>query len=334
MLATGRAPQPGRDDVARPELVTIPPALRARVLRVELSGLAWAPTLERYLAVIDDSIDLETGNRRAPFVLALDRSGRLDAEPVPLDGVRSLDDAESLAAGPEGTFFLLTSHSLTRHGKTRQARRQLLQLRLEGRRLRATGVLDLLQGPHDVSHQLHEAGFGLETPVDLEGVAFHEGNLYLGLKAPLLPDGSAIILRLERPMEAFARGSLDEHALSLWARIKLGVVPPTGGGLVFQGIADLLFGADGALYLCANAPKGWPADGGGSLWKGALPPRAGTLNGAILRRFPGLHPEGVAPDPGGHALTLVFDRNDRDPLWMTWPLVHRPEVRDARQIGP
>ena len=37
------------------------------------------------------------------------------------------------------------------------------------------------------------------------------------------------------------------------------------------------------------------------------------------RYFPGLKPEGVTAAPDGHTLTLVFDRDLRDPLWTTFP---------------
>jgi hypothetical protein len=44
------------------------------------------------------------------------------------------------------------------------------------------------------------------------------------------------------------------------------------------------------------------------------------MEAALVRRFPGLKPEGVTVAPDGKTLTLVFDRDRRDPLWMTWPL--------------
>lgn len=331
-LITARTPVLAEE----PAVVVIPDGLRAHVPMMELSGVAWAPTLNRFLAVVDDTIDLDTASKRAPFVVALDRSGHLDADIVPIDGIEKLDDAESLGAGPDGTFFLLTSHSPSRRGKVRKSRRQLLQLKLEGRRLRAIGVLDLLQGQNDVSHQLRKLGLPADTPVDLEGVTFHEGALFIGLKAPLDRNGAAIILRLDRPSEVFARGNLDGAALSIWGQAKLAVPGPAGGragSAVFEGVADLLFGPDGALYLCANSPKGWPPDGGGALWRIAVP-RGGMLDAKLVRRFVDLKPEGIAIAPGSGALTVVFDRNSRDPLWMTWSLGPHPNAGVNRRQGP
>ena len=101
---------------------------------------------------------------------------------------------------------------------------------------------------------MEKLGLPRGTPVDLEGLAFFDGALYVGLKAPLLPGGSAIILRLDRPAEAFAAGKLPKKTLSSWGDVELMATSPTGAK-VPQGIADLVFGPDGALYLCANAPK-------------------------------------------------------------------------------
>ncbi len=302
-----------------PQPAIVPAALRARAPQLEMSGLAWSATLDRYLVVIDDSIDLEERNRHAPYVLAMGRDGKVDAQPVPILGVDELDDAEALTAGPRDTFYVLTSHAPNRHGKLSGARRQLLALKLEQRRLRVAGTVDLLHGHGDLSHQLAKVGL-TEGAVDLEGLAYRDGALYIGMKAPLLPDGAAGIVRLAQLDGAFATGKLPEHSLTLWGSVRL-TVPALGraGASVDEGIADLTFAPDGALYLCANAPKGTPPDGGGALWRVAAP-EGQRMAAQLVRRFADLKPEGVAVAPDGQTLTLVFDRDKRDPLWVTVPL--------------
>jgi hypothetical protein len=308
-----KPPVCGASGPCRIEPLLIPPSLRPRAL--ELSGLAWAPPLDRYLGVVDEGIAL---GDQPSFVFALDRSGAVDAEPVPIVGGGELDDVEALTAGPDGTYFLLTSHAQNRHGKVGKERRRLLQLRLEGRQLRVTGELDLFDGKGEVPRQIEKLGLPRATPVDLEGLAFFDGALYIGLKDPLLPGGSAIILRLEKPAEAFAAGKLPKKALSFWGDVAL-TAPSPAGAKVPQGIADIAFGPDGALYLCANAPKSGSADGGGALWR-ITQPRGGRMTATLLRRFPDLKPEGVAVGPGSTALGLVFDRDGAEPVWTTWPL--------------
>jgi hypothetical protein len=299
--------------------VTVPAALRARVPQVELSGIAWAAPLGRYLVVIDDSIDLRDDQRHAPFVLAMDTRGRLDPEPVPVDGVDAIADAEAIAAGAKDTFYLLTSHSPNKKGKLAKARRQLLQLHLTGRRLQVTGTLDLLDGAGGIGAALLKLHLPAGTDVDLEGVAFHQNALFIGLKAPLAPDGQAIILRLDRPAAAFTAGKLPPGALAPWAtvelRIESGGLPPDDAP-VHQGIADLFFGPDGTLFLCANAPKGGPSDGGGALWR-VDKPAPDRMTAHQLQHFTGFKPEGVTVAPDGKTLTVVFDRGRHDPLWLS-----------------
>ena len=96
-------------------------------------------------------------------------------------------------------------------------------------------------------------------------------------------------------------------------------MPSTTNATVSEGIADLLFAPDGAMYLCANSPKGKTKDGGGALWRVASP-SGGQMKATLVRRFTELKPEGVATAPDKTSLTLVFDRNNRDPFWMTVPI--------------
>ena len=304
-----------------PVPVEIPAGLRARVPMLEMSGLAWSASLDRYLVVIDDSVDEDEGTRHGPFVLALGRDGKVDSEPVPVVGVDAIDDAESIVAGPDDTFFLLTSHSPNRRGKIHKSRCQLLALKLDKRKLVVTGAINLLHGHHDLVEELVALGLPASTTVDLEGLGYHDGTLYIGCKAPLLANGSALILRIDRLAEAFARGRLRKRSLSAWGEVKLSVPSPDGGP-VSEGIADLFFAGDGALYLCANSPKAAAGkDGGGTLWRVA-DQQGGQMKAQMVHRFSKLKPEGVTAAPDGKSLTLVFDRDRLDPFWMKLPLGH------------
>ena len=44
------------------------------------------------------------------------------------------------------------------------------------------------------------------------------------------------------------------------------------------------------------------------------------MSAKLVRQFPDLKPEGMAVAPGGKALTVVFDRDGRDPVWTTLSL--------------
>jgi len=297
LVITAAAPEP--------QPVAVPARLSVATSPPELSGLAWSPALERYLVVSDDTGLEVAGTKHAPFVLAMSADGRLDDAPVPIVGLDALNDAESICEGPPGTYFLLTSHSPNRNGRTKRARRQLLHLELIGRSLKVRGQADLtqLQG----GRLLGRAGPTGELALDLEAVAYRDGALYVGLKSPLSSKGEALILRLDDAVAQLAQGRVRAASVSRWAALAL--CPEAA----CEGVSDLAWLPDGSLLLVANAPKGGPADGGGSLWRfkpGEKP--------ELLRRFPGLKPEGVTLTPKP-SVVIVFDGHGAAPLWLELP---------------
>ncbi|MGC4114719.1 MAG: hypothetical protein QM765_08940 [Myxococcales bacterium] len=300
------------DPEVRP--VTVPPALAAITSNPEFSGITWSAALGRYLLVSDDTGLHEDGTAHAPFVLALDEKGRLDETPVPIRGLASLNDPESICPGPAGTFFLVTSHSPNKKGKTKPARRQLLQLALNGRELEIVGRADLLavQG----GTLLERAGLPADRPLDIEAIAFRDGALFLGLKSPLADGKHAVIVRFADAEKALKEGVVRASSLTRLAALPLCV--PVGAATVCQGVSDLLFLPDGFLVIAANAPKGGPKDGGGALWLAKAP--VGSSPPVLVRRFENLKPEGLSLDSKGTKLVVAFDRDQEQPEWMELPL--------------
>jgi len=276
---------------------------------LELSGAAWSATLSRYI-VISDDIN-EEGAKHTPLLFALSEAGQMDSAPIKIEGISDLNDPESITAGPDGSLFVCTSHSLNKKGHLPEGRRRLLQIALTAdRTAKVIGQVDLSQARTlDGKPPWGEAG-----SLDIEGIAFREGALFIGLKSPLSADGSATILRLPDVVAAVKSGAVPAGALSLWSRSRFCV--PHEGKSVCEGIADLAFLPDGSLLVAGNAPKGMPTDGGGSLWKLVLPNSAPKL----LKRFDGLKPEGIALAPDQSSAIVVFDTDGRQPLWIRWPL--------------
>ncbi len=298
--------------VIRP--IDVPAALLARTTNPELSGVVFSGRLQRYLVVSDDTGLREQDSNHVPQIYALDRAGRLDATPIPIAGIDELNDAESITAGPDDTFFVATSHSPNRKGKTPATRRQLLHLQLQGRSLRVLARLDLTQVAG--GSLLEVAGQSRAARLDIEAITFHDNDLFIGLKSPQSADGKAIVLRLRRVMEVFGRGRLQPSDFEKWAELPLCV--SREGQTVCQGIADMTFLADGSLVLAANAPKGGPKDGGGALWRAATP--VGRKPPTLLQRFEGRKPEGVCLSADRQSLIVVFDTDRNTPGWTQLPL--------------
>jgi len=188
--------------VDAPEYMQVPASLLRENLGIEASGVVWSEKLARYLVISDD-----TGtevNKHMPWLFAMSRDGVLDPTHVAIQGIDELNDAEAICAGPDGTFFLTTSHSENKKGKSKSARRQLLHLRLSGRGLSVVGRLDLTTATDANGRGLLEiAGVDPAGALDIEGLAWAQGALFVGLKSPLARDGSAVILRFDHAVEAF-----------------------------------------------------------------------------------------------------------------------------------
>lgn len=308
LLASAPPPRPPQDIAASK-------ALLARTCRPELSGLAWVASLARYLAVSDDTGLLETTSWHAPWLFTVDEQGAFDEEPLVIEGLDALDDAESITPGPKGTFFLTTSHARNKKGQAKPARRQLLWLALEGRKLSVRGRLDLTEAKDTKGQDLTALITGEEDELDIEAITFRDGALFVGFKAPLDAKGRAAIVRIEKIVEAFAAKQVDPKSISIWARPLLEVPGPDGAATP-EGVTDLLFLADGRLVLAANAPKSGKPDGGGALWLLAKP----EAKPVMLHRFEGLKPEGLTFSPDGKRIVVAFDRGQDPSQWVQVPL--------------
>ena len=304
-------------DPVFPTAIEVPPKL-ARHTRLELSGIAWLPGLGRYVVVSDDISAAH--KKHATLLFTLSDGGRLDEKPTRIDGIHELNDPESVTLGPDGSVFVCTSRSANRHGQLRESRSVLLQLAIgSDRRARILGQADLRLAPAtDVAPGTSAASAEqppwLALDLDIEAIAYREGALYIGLKAPLGPDGRARILRLSDPVRALAAGQIAPDSLSLWSESRFCV--PRNGESVCEGIADLAFLGDGQLLVLGNSPKHLPSDGGGSLWQLSAP----NAEPRLLQRFPGLKPEGISLTPDRQQAVIVFDRDGAPPLWARWRL--------------
>jgi hypothetical protein len=290
--------------------IAVPPELAAVTSNPELSGVVWSASLGRYLVVTDDSGLRSEGSSHKPLVLGLSADGALDRAPILIGGVKALNDPESICAGPDGTYFLVTSHSPNRENRTEASRRQLLQLKESGAALQVMGRTDLTKITGDRS-LLDLASLPRNGRLDIEAVAYRKGALFIGLKSPLSDRGEAVILRLSNPVDALRSGKLRPDAIQRIAAVPLCV--PADGVSVCQGISDMTFLTDGSLVVSANAPKGGPKDHGGALWH--LPAPVGKTAPVLLHRFAKLKPEGVTLSAAGRSLIVVFDCDDHAPKW-------------------
>jgi multidrug resistance efflux pump len=293
-----------------PREMQVPAALRERA-RLEPSGLAWLPDLDRYLVASDDTGRVSEA-AHAPWLFLMDPRGRLDPDPVVVEGAAALNDVEAIAARPDGALYLVSSGGVSAKGRRPSSRRMIHRVARTGRTMRVTAQADFVDA---VARSLDPAGrAALGLPADdaalegleIEGAAWVQGALLLGLKGPRPADG-ALLWRLEDPDALLQQGALRPGQLTLAARVDLRT--RDGRPAAFS---DLAADAEGSLWALSTVPEPGAAGQEGALFR-LGPTRDGRATPTRVRTFPGLKPEGLCPAADG-GMAVVFDSDDRPPF--------------------
>jgi len=303
------------EGVQPPAEMQVPEALREKS-RFEPSGLAWIPELNRYLIASDDTGIPETATDHAPYLFLMDENGNVDPDPVNLEGTAVVNDLEAVADAGNGTYYLVSSQNISKKQKRPDSRQQILRIRRAGDRFYADAAVPflavLLQSyPPE---QLRGLGLGPfekdRLPVlNIEGAAFFENTLYLGLKEPV-PAQGALIWKLNRIDELFNTPRLEKGQLTLFGNVDLG-----SAGNRRAGISDLCFDAKGDLFALSTLPDAGDEDQIGGFHRiDRLPD--GRLEARLLRSFPGIKPEGLC-STGPGKFTIATDRDNETPSFFT-----------------
>lgn len=301
--------------LATPQPMKMPAAL-ARRTRFEPSGIVAQNKDGRYLVVSDDTG--RDGDEGVPWIFAMSKDGELQADPVQIQGVDELGDIEAIAAGDAGEIYLLSSQSFSKKGKRKAARTALLRLRKQGSGFHVDGEVHLAELLDADTVRATTLGLPSGTRnLDIEGLTTRSGALYLGLKAPLDSEGRAMIWKIDSPRALFEDKNFDHAGITQWARIRVDV--EVDGKTTAGGISELLFLPDGKLALTSTPST---ADGeAGALWR-VESPESGTLNPILVKKFPGLKPEGIANSFSPDKLMVVFDTGGGAPLFEEIPWMH------------
>jgi multidrug resistance efflux pump len=276
----------------------------------ELSGIAWIDKMQRYIAVSDDT-GREKFDNGSPWVFSIGKDGVVDSEPIVIEGIERIKDLEGIAAAPDGRVYLIASQSRNRKGIRSIERTIFISAHLQERKLIADSQVSfydlLMEAQRQDPSFLSSLGIECrprepEPTIEIEGLAWHNGALYLGLKKPLDSSKQALIWKLSNPDLLFRRKSLSGATLYLWKRVSM----PMAGSPA--GISEILFLSDDAFVLAGTNSKG------GDLFYAAETAGQGFAL-KTLAEYPGLKPEGLCLGPDGR-LVVVFDRGEKKPLWV------------------
>lgn len=309
--AAQAAAKPTRQPTPLP--LDVPAALAART-RFEPSGAIWLADLGRFLVVSDDT-GTKSRNDHAPWVFLVDDAGRVEPEPLVLEGIDTVNDLEAVTGLGDGRLLLVSSNAASRKGRRPASRQWLLEVRREGRRLvagRRARLLPALLASYDPA-QL--AALGLSERADdglpllnVEGAAWRDGALYLGLKQPVGPEG-AIIWRVDALERLLGTGRLEPGQVTLYGRADLRT--PDGRP---RGVSELAFDAAGGMLALSTLP-GVPDDAQlGGLHR-LVRADDGRIAVETLASFPGRKPEALATSGAKH-LTVLFDADAATPAWV------------------
>ncbi|MBN1998351.1 efflux RND transporter periplasmic adaptor subunit [candidate division KSB1 bacterium] len=282
--------------------------------RFEPSGIAWLPDIGKYLIVSDDTGIKETPSDHAAYVFLMDENGKVDSTPVPLIGIGTVNDLEAIAPAGDNTFYLISSQNISKRGKRPGSRELILKVKREGEKFVVQGKIRLLSLLLEAYPLLDLKNLGLDRfdsdgqPVlNIEGAAFHDKTLYLGLKEPVSPKG-AIIWKIKDVDDIFTTQKLALNQISLYAYIPLGQYKNKTAG-----ISDLAFDQNNNLWILSTIVDAAKDGQLGSFFR--IDRTAdGRFETTRFFSFPGLKPEGICPN-GPNRFLIAFDMDNENPLF-------------------
>jgi len=301
-----------------------PPPIRPMVVeqalreksRFEPSGVMWIEELKKYVVVSDDTGIEDTKNDHAPWVFLMDEKGRVESTPVVIEGIESVNDLEAITPAENGMFYLVSSQNISKRGKRPANRELIIQVHQNENVFQVVGQVSLLSLLQKSYTRDQLAELGLEKIADdgrpllnIEGAAWHEDVLYLGLKAPVGKKG-AIIWRLNDLHTLFQEKKIKPGQLSVYGYIDLG----EHKGRI-AGISDLTFDSRGVLWALSTIAGAEDEDQLGGFHR--IDRFADDhLEAVRIMDFPGLKSEGLCSRDLNHFF-IVFDEDNDKPSFCT-----------------
>jgi len=291
--------------------MNIPATLRART-RCEPSGICWLADYQKYLIISDDTGLENTPSEHAPWLFLMDSDGNIDSLPLPIADITSVNDLEAITPVSDNQYYLISSQNISRRGKRPVSREQLLKIQVTesgAQLLSKVDLLSRLEKDYRPS-QLIELGLdcnesGGRAEINIEGIAYSDDVLYIGLKEPL-SDRGALIWELNDPEKLFQTGCLFANQLKLWAKIPLQTDRHQPGG-----ISDMAIDSQKQLWILSTIPNVKPEEQIGALYCITNFPDCPPDYRRCVT-FPGVKPEGLCFLENKRML-IVFDNDSETP---------------------
>jgi multidrug resistance efflux pump len=289
------------------------PANLLKITRFEPSGVAWLPDSSQFLIVSDDTGMPNEPNDHAPYVFLMNEYGNVKSDPVPLKGIDTVNDLESVTPINSDTFLLISSQNISKKNKRPGSRELILKVERNDDQYIVREQVQLLSLLLNSYTWQELKNLGLDQyeedglPVlNIEGAAVHGQTLYLGLKEPVSQKG-AIIWKLDSFDEIFKINKLAPNQLKIYGFVQLSQNRPTG-------FSDLMFDSNGVLWALSTTVGNNRNQIGGLHRIDRF--TDGHLEASRIYNFPGLKPEGFCQNGSGSFL-IVFDLDNDIPRFCT-----------------
>ncbi len=281
-------------------------SVKGNSTNIEASGVVFLNDLNKYLVVSDET------EKKKPILFLYDVKGTLIKE-VTIGGLQSINDMESITEGDDGKLYIASSQSMNKKGTRADNRKLLIRVKRIGDTLVLDGEIDLFDtllnaarnGNEDWAVFIRQAAN--ENSIDIEGMFFKNGSLFLGFKQPLL-ENNAVILQIRDINSVFDKKSITSGSVNIWRKI---VINDKENG-VYCGISDMIL-EDDKLYILTCAEKNTHPLNNGAVWI------YDTLSGQLsrLQRFQGQRPEGIAHNRKTREFFICFDGGNEMPFQFT-----------------
>ncbi|GBC59200.1 hypothetical protein DENIS_0136 [Desulfonema ishimotonii] len=271
----------------------------------EASGVLYLSDLRKYLVISDDTED------KKPVLHLMNSQGQIE-ENVVIEGLKKVNDMEAIAPGRAGDIYIACSQSYNKKGRIPKSRKLLLKIRRNGTAFRLNKKIRLYDLLRDAAAEYRDALWSQSLlrenkapDIDIEGIFYRNGDIYLGFKAPF-KENRAMVLRIRDIDAVMDENRLDGRDVSLWKTFDLkdhgGGVPSRLSDLCLRN--DQLFILSGALHEKDGVQKK-----SGNLWRYDLDEE--TL--AFVKYTEGFICEGITWNPDEGEFLMVFDCGGEQP---------------------
>ena len=219
---------------------------------IEASGLLYLNDLNRYAVISDETQD------RRPVLYLMDLHGDVE-QAAAISGLDEINDMEAVCKGENSDIYITCSQSPNKKGRFSDSRKLFIRIERKGMNFHLKDriflydlLLESLIHSNDPELKWIMPADSRGLDIEIEGMFFHQGAIFLGLKKPLIRN-QAVILKIKNINQVLAENWIKSNAVTLWRTLNL-KDRVTG---VFSGISDLCLHQNRlwSPFLCKNKKR-------------------------------------------------------------------------------